>query len=623
MPEPSILPIVNAVGVALSIVGAHALDRGHRHRAGHLPRDARRLGPRRSARDLRAPAGSLLALAAVREYASAHVGVEQPDVSSPEARRPSPSATRRRSPPISAEGGESGLGEAYALGREAVAAQLSVLDLADAHHRALTRRAGLARRRPPGARSCAPARSSCARASRPSRSSHRGYLEVQEVARIEHEYVEQLRALADASVAINSSLTVEEILQLTADAARAVLGAARASIAILAAGAAAPRRSARPRRRDLEGAMRDTRALERRACRRGAASSASLEVVDQPGARVHAARRGDPHPARPARRGGDRQRAASTTASARSRARSSARCGPARCPTCPASPPPCASTPAGEGIELGGDFYDLFRAARRRLGGADRRRPGQGPGGRRGDRARPPHAARRGRLRAPPERRARRCCTARCASRRRRAASAPSPTPTCSVAPATARARARLRRPPAAARRAPRRPRRARRPARHAAGHRHRAAARPTSPSSSSPATCSCSTPTASPRCAAAGARCSAPRADRAARGRAAACRPTRSPSASRRPCSTPRRAGCATTWRSSRSGPTPGPTRRICPDRSRRRRRWLTRPRARATATATARPAPTCCASWSPTCARTARSCARSGRAGSARRSC
>ena len=33
---------------------------------------------------------------------------------------------------------------------------------------------------------------------------HRGYLEVQEVARLEHEYVEQLRALADASVAINS-----------------------------------------------------------------------------------------------------------------------------------------------------------------------------------------------------------------------------------------------------------------------------------------------------------------------------------------------------------------------------------------------------------------------------------
>ena len=34
--------------------------------------------------------------------------------------------------------GEQGLGAAYDLGREAVAAHLSVLDLAEAHHRALT-----------------------------------------------------------------------------------------------------------------------------------------------------------------------------------------------------------------------------------------------------------------------------------------------------------------------------------------------------------------------------------------------------------------------------------------------------------------------------------------------------
>ena len=63
---------------------------------------------------------------------------------------------------------------------------------------------------------------------------HRGYSEVHEVARIEHEHVEQLRALADASVALNSSLTVEEILQLTADAARTLLGGNRATVAIYA-----------------------------------------------------------------------------------------------------------------------------------------------------------------------------------------------------------------------------------------------------------------------------------------------------------------------------------------------------------------------------------------------------
>ena len=55
----------------------------------------------------------------------------------------------------------------------------------------------------------------------------RGYHEVQEVARLEHEYVQQLRALADASLAISSTLTEEEILQLTADAARGIMRAAR------------------------------------------------------------------------------------------------------------------------------------------------------------------------------------------------------------------------------------------------------------------------------------------------------------------------------------------------------------------------------------------------------------
>ena len=59
---------------------------------------------------------------------------------------------------------------------------------------------------------------------------HRGYREVQEVARLEHEHVMQLRSLADASVRITASLTTEEVLQLTVEAARSVLGAQRATI---------------------------------------------------------------------------------------------------------------------------------------------------------------------------------------------------------------------------------------------------------------------------------------------------------------------------------------------------------------------------------------------------------
>ena len=51
---------------------------------------------------------------------------------------------------------------------------------------------------------------------------------------------------------------------------------------------------------------------------------------------------------------------------------------------------------AGEGNEVGGDFYDCFRDRRRRMGGGDRRRLRQGRRGRGGDRARPLHGARVG-----------------------------------------------------------------------------------------------------------------------------------------------------------------------------------------------------------------------------------
>ena len=122
------------------------------------------------------------------------------------------------------EGGERGLGAAYDLGREAVAAQMSVLDIAEAHHAAL--RDALGGHEPTEATLQAAAdflRESLSTFE----SVHRGYTEVQQVARLEHEHVVQLRALADASVAINSSMTVQEILQLTADAARSIIRAHR------------------------------------------------------------------------------------------------------------------------------------------------------------------------------------------------------------------------------------------------------------------------------------------------------------------------------------------------------------------------------------------------------------
>src|SRR5919107_940432 len=112
------------------------------------------------------------------------------------------------------------LGTAYALGREAVTAQLSVMELAEAHHRA----AREAVRDVDDAETRAEILDAAAAFLREALSTfeiaHRGYLEVQEVARVEHEHVMQLRALAEASVRINGAATTADTLQQTADAAR-------------------------------------------------------------------------------------------------------------------------------------------------------------------------------------------------------------------------------------------------------------------------------------------------------------------------------------------------------------------------------------------------------------------
>jgi serine phosphatase RsbU (regulator of sigma subunit) len=122
------------------------------------------------------------------------------------------------------------LGTAYALGREAVTARLSVLDLAEAHHKAaqdvLRDEADPARR----SELLEAAGVFFGEALSTFEIAHRGYREVQHLARLEHEHVMQLRALAEASVRINATLTTEEVLELTVEAARRVLGARRATI---------------------------------------------------------------------------------------------------------------------------------------------------------------------------------------------------------------------------------------------------------------------------------------------------------------------------------------------------------------------------------------------------------
>ncbi len=257
-----------------------------------------------------------------------------------------------------AEGGESGLGAAYDLGRKAVVEQLGAIDLTEAHHQALQ---------------VALARASTDRHDKVIRAAAeflrealstfeiaaRGYHEVQQTARIEHEHVEQLRALADASVAINSTLSAEEILQLTADAAREVIGARRASVAIM---------HTEPRRPPLSATsppgLSDGEANPARlsvTLRAHGQDLGALEVVDVPG-RVFS-----PREDAILTQLGQLSSVAIANARLYGRERTIARTlqrslRPGELPEVPGLAAAVRFHPAGEGVELGGDFYDLYRA---------------------------------------------------------------------------------------------------------------------------------------------------------------------------------------------------------------------------------------------------------------------
>jgi serine phosphatase RsbU (regulator of sigma subunit) len=253
--------------------------------------------------------------------------------------------------------GELELGAAYDLGREAVEGHLSVLDIAEAHHAALQE--ALAEPGADGQETLRAAAEFLRESLSLFESVHRGYHEVQEVARIEHAHVGQLRALADASVAINSSLTEEEILQLTADTARALTGASRATVAVhapdprlrplaatspvgLAVGVAEPARLTVPltaRGSDV-GTLEAVDRPERRFNERDEvllAQLAQLASVAIVNARLYEREHTIAHTLQRSLRPGGLPQVPGVSAAVRFR-------------------------PAGEGVELGGDFYDLYRA---------------------------------------------------------------------------------------------------------------------------------------------------------------------------------------------------------------------------------------------------------------------
>jgi serine phosphatase RsbU (regulator of sigma subunit) len=254
------------------------------------------------------------------------------------------------------DGGERGLGAAYDLGRQAVAARMSVLDLAEAHHEAV--RAALESGSPP--EETLQAAANFLRESLSIfESVHRGYSEVREVARIEHEHVEQLRALADVSVALNSSLTVEEILQLTADAGRMLLGGDRATVAIHA-----PDPRLRPLTATSPPMLSEGHANPARLAAQLTARGTELgvlEIVDRREREFTA--RDDTIITQLAQLASvaisnaqlyERERTIAQTLQRSLR--------PGALPVVSGLSAAVRFRPAGEGVELGGDFYDLYEA---------------------------------------------------------------------------------------------------------------------------------------------------------------------------------------------------------------------------------------------------------------------
>jgi serine phosphatase RsbU (regulator of sigma subunit) len=130
------------------------------------------------------------------------------------------------------ESGEAALQTAYRLGRRAMEEGLTVLDLAEAHHNAMARvlddRGDHEEQRQTakaGAEFLREALSAYEMV-------QRGFREVQEAARLEQHYADQLRALADGSTYLNSTFSVEQILERMAELAPRIIGARRCLVAV-------------------------------------------------------------------------------------------------------------------------------------------------------------------------------------------------------------------------------------------------------------------------------------------------------------------------------------------------------------------------------------------------------
>jgi serine phosphatase RsbU (regulator of sigma subunit) len=119
---------------------------------------------------------------------------------------------------------EEALHVAYELGREAVAKQLSLLDLTQIHHEVLASRVGACDRQDVRAVMEA-ANEYFLQTLSAYEMVQRGFSETKRELQSEREHADQLRRLADSSLAVNSSLSIEEMLKAATDHSRLIVGA--------------------------------------------------------------------------------------------------------------------------------------------------------------------------------------------------------------------------------------------------------------------------------------------------------------------------------------------------------------------------------------------------------------
>jgi serine phosphatase RsbU (regulator of sigma subunit)/anti-sigma regulatory factor (Ser/Thr protein kinase) len=133
---------------------------------------------------------------------------------------------------VTAAAGELGLERAYELGRMAVSEGLSTLDLAAIHHESLAESLALASSAEEHARVATAATEFAMESLSTFEMAQRGFREAQEVARLEYQHGVQLRGLADAALAIAAPRTVDEVTVLLTRHALEIIGARQAAASL-------------------------------------------------------------------------------------------------------------------------------------------------------------------------------------------------------------------------------------------------------------------------------------------------------------------------------------------------------------------------------------------------------